>query len=150
MKHGYDIKATTPDACHQNAPAKQPHETIEDTIRSMLEGSGLPKQFWSHALYHYGKIHSYLPHCSRDKTPHEIVTGKCPNMSKLKTFGGRVYVIPPGKCQHKLSNNVNKATNACFDEGMNDLEKLMPNVSQLRNTLGKQLESDIQETTPSD
>eukprot|EP00957_Ditylum_brightwellii_P058620 4446596-Ditylum_brightwellii.AAC.1 len=74
----------------------------------MLEGSGLPEKFWSHVLHHYAEIHSYLPHCGRDKTPHKIVTGNPPDISKLKTFGCRVYVRPTGKRKHKLSNRVNK------------------------------------------
>eukprot|EP00957_Ditylum_brightwellii_P002262 174189-Ditylum_brightwellii.AAC.1 len=94
-KHGYDIRPTSPNTSHQSSPGERPHETIGDAVRSMLEGSGLPEKFWSHALYNYAEIHSYLPHCKRDKTPHEIVTGNQPDISKLKTFGCRVYVRPP-------------------------------------------------------
>eukprot|EP00957_Ditylum_brightwellii_P029521 2230740-Ditylum_brightwellii.AAC.1 len=74
-KHGYDIRPTGPDPSHQNSPGERPHKTIGDAVRSMLEGSGLPEKLWSHTLYYYAEIHSYLPHCRRDKTPHEIVTG---------------------------------------------------------------------------
>eukprot|EP00957_Ditylum_brightwellii_P074998 5699996-Ditylum_brightwellii.AAC.1 len=138
----------------------------------MLEGSGLPEFFWSHALYHYTEIHSYLPHHRRDKTPHKIITGNQPDISKLKTFGCRVYVRPPGKHTHKLLNHINKgiflgctvtvknivyynlkthhskiATHACFNEGMNDLETPTPNAKQLKKALGETLDSKIQETS---
>eukprot|EP00957_Ditylum_brightwellii_P036411 2756678-Ditylum_brightwellii.AAC.1 len=102
----------------------------------MVEGSGLPEKIWSHALYHFAAIHSYLPHYRR------------------------VYVRPPGKCRHKLSNHINigvflgyiatmkniiyynlkthrskTATHAQFNEGMNNLETLTPNVKQLKKAL---------------
>eukprot|EP00957_Ditylum_brightwellii_P092444 7039691-Ditylum_brightwellii.AAC.1 len=74
-----------------------------------------------------------------------------------------VYVRPPGKRKHKLSNHVNKAknivyynlkthpskiaTHACFDEGLNDLETPLPNGKQLKKVLGKTLDSEVEETS---
>eukprot|EP00957_Ditylum_brightwellii_P159179 12115315-Ditylum_brightwellii.AAC.1 len=52
MKHGDEIQPTAPDAFHQNPPAERPHETIGDTIQSMLEGTDLLETFLSHVLYH--------------------------------------------------------------------------------------------------
>eukprot|EP00957_Ditylum_brightwellii_P090468 6889427-Ditylum_brightwellii.AAC.1 len=46
------------------------------------------------------------------------------------------------------THNIEAAIHACFDEGMNDLEMPMLNISRLRKALGQQLESDTQETTP--
>eukprot|EP00957_Ditylum_brightwellii_P082318 6259568-Ditylum_brightwellii.AAC.1 len=43
IKYGYDIWPTRPDTLYQNSPAEQPHETIGNAIRSMLEGAGLPE-----------------------------------------------------------------------------------------------------------
>eukprot|EP00957_Ditylum_brightwellii_P106842 8151130-Ditylum_brightwellii.AAC.1 len=78
MKYGYEIRPSASDASHQKPPAKRPHNMIGDAIILVLEESGLPEKLWSHALYHYAEVDSYLLHCSRDKTPHEIVTGKQP------------------------------------------------------------------------
>eukprot|EP00957_Ditylum_brightwellii_P202676 15331261-Ditylum_brightwellii.AAC.1 len=91
-KHGYNIRPTDPNASHQNSLAERPQKTIGDAIRLMLEGTGLHEKFWSYALYHYAEVLSYLPHHGRDKNPHEIVTGQCPDISKQKAFSCRVYV----------------------------------------------------------
>eukprot|EP00957_Ditylum_brightwellii_P069421 5270824-Ditylum_brightwellii.AAC.1 len=45
IKHGYDIQPTRPNASYHNSPAKRLHETIDNTMRSILESAGLPEIF---------------------------------------------------------------------------------------------------------
>eukprot|EP00957_Ditylum_brightwellii_P009278 701885-Ditylum_brightwellii.AAC.1 len=108
QQHGYNVHPTAPDASCQNTLRECPHQIIANTIRMMLEGANLPETYWIYALYHYTDIHKYITHRGRDKTPHEIITGKRPDLSKLHTFSCCVYVRPPGKCKHELDNHVNK------------------------------------------
>ena len=171
-RHGYSIRPTAPDASWQNSPGERPHQTIGNTLRSMLHGANLDAKFWPYAFNHCLFIHSLVPHGDRG-VPHERAGGSRVNVSRLRTFGCRVYVRPPGKRRHRLDNHVNTgiflgytatmnnvyywdlktkriktAVHVKFDEGMNDLETPTPHSRLLRLALGRSLPPEETESTP--
>jgi hypothetical protein len=57
----------------------------------MLVGAGLPAKFWPYAFRHYLWIYNLIPHAGAKQSPYEICTGNIPDISRLCTFGCRVY-----------------------------------------------------------
>jgi hypothetical protein len=60
----------------------------------MLSGAALCPTFWPYAFYHYVRLYNFVPCGSRSSSPHETCGGDLPDLSKLRTFGGRVHVRP--------------------------------------------------------
>jgi hypothetical protein len=112
------------------------------------------------------------PHAGRKVTPHELQYGSPPDLSRLHTFGCRIYVYPTGDRSAKLAPHVDRGiflgyqqtmqnilyydlstkqvkvnTHARFDEGMNDLPTLPLNAEYLLRREGAPLPAETH-TTP--
>jgi hypothetical protein len=151
-----------------NGMGERPHRSIAEGIRAMIGGSNLDKSFWVYAFYHYLRLYNLIPHGDRPSSPY-IMCGndELPDVSKLRTFGCRVYVRPPTKRKgnksvdntrkgiflgysrtlkvilwfNLLTSEVKTAAHARFDEGFNDLETLPPNAAVLRYSMRDKTES---------
>ena len=125
----------------------------------MLAGSALDVQYWLYAFMHYLRLYNVTVHGHRDKSPYEMLTGKKPNLRRLRVFGCRVYAkpSPPERAAKLLSNtiagiflgytktmknvfylnpatgHVNVAQHVSFDEAMNDMENKPPNARILND-----------------
>ena len=62
--HGYALETTAAGSSSQNGLAEQLNETIGNTLRAMLLGSGLPDKYWSDALVHAIFVKNRLPHAA--------------------------------------------------------------------------------------
>ena len=91
---GYDVQATAPNSSSSNGPGERPHQTIADSIRTMLLGAGLPPKFWPYAFHHTLRLYNLSPHGTRPASPFKMCTGKDPDGRQLKVFGCRVYALP--------------------------------------------------------
>ena len=155
---GYSVELTGPDSSHQNGPGERPHQTIGDALRAMLSGANLQPCFWPYAFYHYLRLYNFVPHGDRPSSPFEMCGAPLPNLSRLRTFGCRVYVRPTTARFGRVVPNsrtgiflgysrtlkvmyyydlescvVKTATHARFDEGMNDLAEPPPNARLLQH-----------------
>ncbi len=92
---GYTVEHTAPDSSHQNGPGECPHCTIGDAIHTMLASAGLEPCFWPYAFHHFLYLYNVTPHRSCDTSPYTICSGKLPDLTRLRTFGCQVYVLPP-------------------------------------------------------
>ncbi|KAL4362193.1 hypothetical protein GQ457_04G021910 [Hibiscus cannabinus] len=61
-------------------------------VRSMMSHTDLPTSFWGYALETAAFTLNRVPSKSVQKTPHEMWTGKRPNMSFMKVWGCKAYV----------------------------------------------------------
>jgi Reverse transcriptase (RNA-dependent DNA polymerase) len=153
---GYRIEITGAGNSAQNGPVERPHQTIADGIRALLIGADLPPKFWPYAFRHFLRLYNMTPHAGRAITPFQICFDQVPDLSRLRTFGCRVYVRPPGTRSAKLAPHVDRGiflgyeqtlknivyfdlasstvkvnTHTQFDEGMNDVPTLPPNAEYL-------------------
>jgi hypothetical protein len=153
---GYSIEITGAGNSAQNGPVERPHQTIADGIRALLIGANLSPKFWPYAFRHFLRLYNMTPHAGRAITPFQICFDQVPDLSRLRTFGCRVYVRPPGTRTAKLAPHVDRGiflgyeqtlknivyfdlatntvkvnTHAQFDEGMNDVPTLPPNAEYL-------------------
>jgi hypothetical protein len=58
---GYDLCPTGADSSHQNGPDKCAHQTIDNGLRTLLNGANLDARFWPYAYHYYLRIKNYLP-----------------------------------------------------------------------------------------
>jgi Reverse transcriptase (RNA-dependent DNA polymerase)/GAG-pre-integrase domain len=153
---GYRIDITGAGNSAQNGPVERPHQTIGDGLRALLIGADLAPKFWPYAFQHFLCVYNMTPHAGRAITPHQLRYDQVPDLSRLRTFGCRVYVRPPGLRSAKLAPHVDRGiflgyqqtlknivyynlatqtikvnTHAQFDEGMNDVPTLPPNAEYL-------------------
>ncbi|KAK8538777.1 hypothetical protein V6N12_034485 [Hibiscus sabdariffa] len=69
-------------------------------VRSMMSHTDLPTSFWGYALETTAFTLNRVPSKSVQKTPHEMWTGKRPNMSFMKVWGCKAYV------KHQMSTKL--------------------------------------------
>ena len=104
--HGYTMETTAAGSSSQNGLAERPNEDIGNTLRAMLKGAALPDKYWSDALVQAIFVKNRLPHTEFQykSTPYTELTGKRPNLEKLRVFGCPVTVHKPGKRRTKLAS----------------------------------------------
>ncbi|KAK8663305.1 hypothetical protein V6N13_083128 [Hibiscus sabdariffa] len=67
-----------------NGVSERRNRTLLDMVRSMMSHTDLPTSFWGYALETAAFTLNRVPSKSVQKTPHEMWTGKRPNMSFMK------------------------------------------------------------------
>ncbi|KAK8984890.1 hypothetical protein V6N11_064436 [Hibiscus sabdariffa] len=67
-----------------NGVSERRNRTLLDMVRSMMSHTDLPTSFWGYALETATFTLNRVPSKSVQKTPHEMWTGKRPNMSFMK------------------------------------------------------------------
>ena len=93
----YSVNPTGADTSRQNAVERY-NRTIGNGIRALLIGADLPIKFWPYAFHHYLRLkNATIPVRGQTKSPTELATGKKDDLSKIRTFGCRVWVRQPGR-----------------------------------------------------
>jgi len=92
---GYSIEPTAPDSSSSNGPGERPHRTIKNALRAMLSGAALDPKFWPYAFHHFLRLYNLTPHADRADSPYTIRTGRKPELSHLRVFGCRLFVLDP-------------------------------------------------------
>ncbi|WJX13359.1 hypothetical protein P8452_03755 [Trifolium repens] len=95
-KHGTEHNFSAPRTPQQNGVVERKNRIQEELARTML--SGLPKYFWADAI----STASYVLNRAiirpiLDKTPYEILKGRKPNLSHLRSFGCKCFILNNGK-----------------------------------------------------
>ncbi|KAK2390489.1 putative mitochondrial protein [Trifolium repens] len=95
-KHGIEHNFSAPRTPQQNGVVERKNRILEELARTML--SGLPKYFWADAI----STASYVLNRAiirpiLDKTPYEILKGRKPNLSHLRSFGCKCFILNNGK-----------------------------------------------------
>ena len=87
----------------QNGKAERLNRTLIEKVRAMLADAGLSKQLWAEALLTANMIRNRSPVADKDKTPWELFFGEKPDVSFLRTYGSKAYVlVPKEKRNNKL------------------------------------------------
>ncbi|KAK8572986.1 hypothetical protein V6N12_029026 [Hibiscus sabdariffa] len=112
-----------------NGVSERRNRTLLDMVRSMMSHSDLPISFWGHALETTAFTLNRVPSKSVQKTPHEMWTGKRPNMSFMKIWGCKAYV------KHHMSTKLEPKSHKYFLSSKEDcrnieLEEVQQQVSE--------------------
>ncbi|KAK8652067.1 hypothetical protein V6N13_061091 [Hibiscus sabdariffa] len=76
-------------------------------VRSMMSHTDLPTSFWGYALETAAFTLNRVPSKSVQKTPHEMWTGRRPNMSFMRVSGCQAYV------KHQMSTKLEPKSQKC-------------------------------------
>ena len=159
---GYHIETTAANSSHQNGPGERPHRTIGEGIRALLGGANLEPKFWPYAFHHFVRLYNVSVHGNRDKSCYELLTGKKPEVHKLRTFGCRIFSLASntGKnykdkavsnvksgiflgynrsmktalCYNPSTGKISELHHVTFDEGFAGDENPPPNARLLRSS----------------
>ncbi|XP_070019370.1 uncharacterized protein [Nicotiana sylvestris] len=96
ITHNFSARRTP----QQNGVVERKNRTLEEMARTMLIDIGIAKNFWAEAvntacyLVNRCMIRSLM-----NKTPYELLNGRKPKLTHLRTFGCKCYVLNNGKDQ---------------------------------------------------
>lgn len=79
----------------QNGKAERLNRTLLEKVRAMLADAGLSKRLWGEALITANKIRNRSPVAGKDKTPWELFFGEKPDVSFLRPYRSKAYVLTP-------------------------------------------------------
>ncbi|KAK8974558.1 hypothetical protein V6N11_034485 [Hibiscus sabdariffa] len=97
---GIFSQLTPPGTPQWNGVSERRNRTLLDMVRSMMSHTDLPTSFWGYALETVTFTLNRVPSKSVQKIPHEMWTGRCPNMSFMKIWGFKAYV------KHQMSTKL--------------------------------------------
>ncbi|KAK8594308.1 hypothetical protein V6N13_126117 [Hibiscus sabdariffa] len=108
MKYKINMERLTPPGTPQwNGVSERRNRTLLDMVRSMMSHTDLPTSFWGYALETAAFTVNRVPSKSVQKTPHEMWTGRSPNMSFLRIWGCKAYV------KHQMSTKLEPKSQKC-------------------------------------
>lgn len=91
---GIHHRLTTLHTPQQNGVAERRNRTLVETTRCMLIASGMPPSFWAEAILTANYIRNRcVTRSLSDGTPHEKWTARRPDVSHLRTFGSKVFIL---------------------------------------------------------
>ena len=157
---GYEVEFTAPNSSSEVGQVERPHRTIADGVRTSLFAANLEPKYWPYALINFVFIANCLPRGDRPKSAITMCTGRRVNLSHLRVFGSRVYVLPTTNREAKVdvhgrpgiflgfkktmrhayvlddaTKKVVTARHIAFDEGWNDSPNPPPYVRFLKGNL---------------
>ena len=102
---GIKILQSVPFTPQKNGRAERFNRTIMDKESTMHFEACLSQSWWEFSVEHAVHCYNRTPvKCLNWRTPFQAITGKKPDISKMRVFGCGAYVyIPPTRRQNKLS-----------------------------------------------
>jgi len=83
----YEMRVTGTGAHHQNGLVERANQTMDNAIRAMLIGAGLPVKFWPYAFRHFLRIKNLaLPRRDSAESAHQKPHGEKDNLGLLRTL----------------------------------------------------------------
>ncbi len=101
-EHGITHQLTAGYTPQQNGAAERFNRTLVERARSMLIDAGLPTRMWGEAVMAANYLRNRLPVRDKDSTPWQLLVGEQPDLSHLRAFGARAYVLTPQQFRTKL------------------------------------------------
>lgn len=105
---------SAPYSPHQNGTAERNWRTLFDMARCMLIESNLPKELWTYAVMTAAVIRNRCFNGRTKQTPYYMLTGKKPNLSRMRVFGSVCYAYKHDK--KKLDSRCDKGIFVGYDK----------------------------------
>ncbi len=112
----------------QNGKAERLNRTLMEKIRAMLSEAKLSQRLWGEAAHTTNTLRNRSPVAGKDKTPWELFFGVKPDVSFLRPFGTKAFVlIPKEKRSSKLSSVSTTGVLVGYAPGLNGYRVLVGN-----------------------
>ena len=98
---------------HQNGHSERAWRSLFEMARCLILESGLPKNMWTYAVRYAAYIRNRCYSSRLGKTPHEVYTGKQPNVNKMVSFGSKCFAYQEHK--RKLDDRCREGIFLGFD-----------------------------------
>jgi len=95
-------QTTAPYTPEQNGAAERLNRTLMERVRAMLLNASLQPELWAEAVVTANYIRNRSPTSKSAKTPWECLTGNKPDVSGMRVFGTRAFVMVPKELRRKL------------------------------------------------
>ena len=93
-ENGIIHETSAPRTPQQNGVAERMNQTLLGGARAMLHHAGMTTGFWSEAIHVAAHVLNRAPRSGLNwKTPYELLFGRKPEVSHLRVFGCRAWVI---------------------------------------------------------
>jgi hypothetical protein len=110
----------------QNGKAERLNRTLMEKVRAMLSEGKLSNSLWGEAAHTANTIRNRAPVAGKDKSPWELFFGIKPDVSFLRPFGTKAFVlIPKKKRSSKLSSVSTTGTLVGYAPGLNGYKVLV-------------------------
>ena len=117
-----------------NAHAERMWGILLRTTRILLAQSGVHESFWPYAVEQATLLHNILPSSKlpNEASPHEFITGKLPDVSKIRTWGCIVwYYLPEKDRQSKISPRAVPAVHLGYDSARSSYRVFVPSLNRI-------------------
>ena len=113
---GIRLQFSSPYTPQQNGIAERYWRTLNESAESMLQGAGLPKQYWERAYKTANYLQNRIVHTGYKETPLELMTGKVPDLTHLRVFGCKGFVHVPKELRRKLDAKALEGVHVGYSE----------------------------------
>ncbi|KAG1665273.1 hypothetical protein FOA52_015850 [Chlamydomonas sp. UWO 241] len=86
---------TMPHTPEQNGVAERINRTLTDKVRPMLAHSGMSLGYWGEAMLAANYLRNLSPSSHSNKTPHELLFNRVPDVSHLRVWGCPAFMLQP-------------------------------------------------------
>jgi hypothetical protein len=119
QQNGIIHQFTNPHTPEQNKCAEKHNQILYEKLLSILNATNLSRALWAEVHQTTVHIHNRTVRTGYTKTPYELWTGECPNLSNLHPIGTPTFVLIPKSNQQKLiTNKALKGTLVGFGEDL--------------------------------
>lgn len=103
---GIIAEFSAPHSSYQNGKAERSNREVEDRIRKLLQGSGVPKNLWPYAFSHSIFLNNMLPRNHGTKNPVSLLKNASIDVPvKLISFGSEIYLYNYDRVQKLFTEN---------------------------------------------
>ena len=99
---GLRHRSTAPESQARDGLAERAIDMITSSGRAMQAASQCSPALWPHFFRHAAYVKNMIPHRALNKSPFEALTGRTPDIRRLRVFGCEAYVHVPRANRRKL------------------------------------------------
>jgi hypothetical protein len=115
----------------QNGVSERSNRTVMEAARCMLHSSNAPLWLWSESVKYAAYILNRVPSKEKLKTPYELFFRTKPNVSNIKIFGSRTFILDLGKERKKIDDKSLEGMLVGFDEDRKGYRVYVPSKKRI-------------------
>jgi hypothetical protein len=114
---GIEVELTCPYSPQQNGTAERKNRYLTEMTRCMLTNAVLPNKYWGEAIMTANYLQNRMPAAGDMMSPFEKWSGKKPQLSHVRQFGAKAFVLIPNVKRQKLDSKARELMLVGYEEG---------------------------------